>query len=57
MVKKCISLHYRYTSFTSDKKINASGGVIWNLMFEGEMLSFNFATDPSLFSPSLGSKG
>ena len=54
-MKKCISLHYRYTSFTSDKKINASSGVIWNLMFEGEMLSFNFATDPSLFSPSLGS--
>ena len=26
-------------------------------MFEGEMLSFNFATDPSLFSPFLGSKG
>ena len=55
--KKCISLHYRYTSFTSHKNINASSGVIWNLMFEGEMPSFNFATDPSLFSPSLGSKG
>ena len=55
--KKCISLHYRYTSFTSDKKINASSGVIRSLMFEGEMLSSNFATDPSMFSPSLGSKG
>ena len=59
MVKnRCISLHYRYTSFTSDKKDSmTSSGVIRSLMFEGEMLSFNFATDPSLFLPSLGSKG
>ena len=47
-MKKFIILYYRYTSFTSDRKINASGGVIRSLTFEGEMLLSNFATDPSL---------